>query len=78
MNPQNQRQWRYQTSHGLFKIVGPVQGRFIAMFEEEDLGHYASPLQALDDLVMGTTWSVSSGIDTSQCDLPDDLEDWEC
>jgi hypothetical protein len=68
--------WTFVTAHGAFHIVPVSGGRFEARFEDEGLGSYFSPEQALDDLVGGHTFSPSSGIDPSEVGLPDQLSDW--
>lgn len=65
----------YKTKRGTFRIV-PWNGRFSAMYEDGDLGSYASPQQAIDDLVGGHTFSTSNGVDTSRCGLSQDVTDW--
>ena len=60
---------------GLFKIQLASNGRWHAMFEDEDLGSYARADQALDDLVGGHTFSASCG-DTAAQRLPAGLGDW--
>jgi hypothetical protein len=42
--------WFYETRWGTFAIVSK-RNRFVAMFEDEELGSYHSPQAALDDLV---------------------------
>lgn len=67
--------WHYETKAGTFYIVEKHQG-FHVFFEDEDLGCYASPHQALDDLVGGHTYSPSSGVDPEKLNIPDDLSFW--
>jgi hypothetical protein len=67
--------WQYKTRFGTFSIV-PGGGRFQVMHGDEDLGSYHSAAAALDDLVGGHTYSPSSGIDTSECGLPDEISEW--
>ena len=69
--------YTFDSHCGAFSIRLTHDGRWAAMYEDEDLGHYASPRQALDDLSGGHTFSPSSGIDTADCGLPDDLSEWE-
>jgi hypothetical protein len=68
--------WRFETRFGRFAIAH-VQGRWHAVWENESLGSYHSPEAALDDLVGGHTFTPSSGIDTSECGLPEELSEWE-
>ena len=67
--------WTFKTPWGVFGIV-QKDGRFHAMFGSEHLGAYATPRQALDDLVNGHTLSLSNGLDSSEAGLPDDLSEW--
>ena len=67
--------WQYITAKGTFRIV-PDRDRFLACYEDENLGSYHSPEQALDDLAGVYTFSPSNGLDTSKCGLPDSLAEW--
>ena len=69
--------YTYRTRAGLFAIVLKHDGMWHAMFEDEPLGRYASPQQALDDLAGGTTHWPSCG-DPSQFSLPEEIGDWRC
>lgn len=65
-----------QRPAGLFAIRLDRHGRWHVMFEDEDLGSYATAPQACDDLVGGHTWFPSCG-DPSRQQLPDEVGDWE-
>lgn len=67
--------YRYFTRAGEFRIVQEQSGRWLAMFEDENIGSYNSPQAALDDLSGGHTDWPSCG-DPSEFGLPDDLSDW--
>ncbi|MCF8476493.1 MAG: hypothetical protein K9G60_05655 [Pseudolabrys sp.] len=67
--------WQFQTRKGLFRII-PIRGRFHPYFEDEDLGSYYSVEQALDDLVGGHTFFPSDGTDPSECELPEEINEW--
>lgn len=67
--------WQYKTRFGTFRIV-PRGDRIHPMYEDEDLGSYYSVVSALDDLVGGHTFSPSNGVDSSECELPDDISEW--
>lgn len=67
--------WYFETPYGTVKIV-PYQGRFHIVFNEEDLGSYISPKQAVDDAAGGYTFMPSSGIDLGELGLPDCIEEW--
>jgi hypothetical protein len=68
--------WYYGTGVGQCRIVLRPDGRYHAFLGEDDLGSYATPQQALDDLVGGHTFTPSSGVDTAALGLPDDLGEW--
>lgn len=67
--------WEFITRFGTFRIV-PRGDRFHPMCDDDDLGSYHSLVAALDDLVGGYTFSPSSGVDTSECGLPDEISEW--
>lgn len=66
--------WTYSTKHGTFRIV-LIGQRWRAMFENEDLGAYSSPLQAAYELANGHTFWPSCG-DPSTMAIPEDISDW--
>ena len=66
----------FETSEGLF-YIGERDGRFHPIYDDEDLGSYAQPWQAAEDLAGGHTTSPSSGIDTAKLGIPADIGDWE-
>jgi hypothetical protein len=65
----------FQTPRGRFAIV-PERDGFNVLFEDEVLGWYGAPEQALDDLVGGHTYLPSNGVDPSTLGLPDELSEW--
>jgi hypothetical protein len=67
--------YSYQTKIGVFYIIHR-NGRWLAMYEDENLGGYISPQQAADDLSGGHTLSLSNGIDTSTLGIPEDISEW--
>lgn len=70
--------YTFQTPIGAFHIRHNHRtGRFHAFFEDEDLGGYATPAEAAEDLAGGHTFFPSSGIDPSTLGIPADLSDWE-
>jgi hypothetical protein len=66
--------YKYESRVGTFSIK-LIDSRWHALFEDEDVGSYAEPWQALDDLVGGHTFSASCG-DTSKVGLPANLSEW--
>ena len=58
-------------------LIPEAKGRYKVMYGEENLGSYATAVQALDDLIGGHTFSPSDGADTSQIGLPDELGEWD-
>ena len=69
--------YSYSTTSGTFFISRSADGRFHPVFAGDSLGSYLTAQQALDDLIGGHTFTCSSGIDTSELDFPEDIEDWE-
>jgi hypothetical protein len=67
--------WEFRTPRGAFRIM-PTDGRYVAAFEDENLGSYFTAEQALDDLVGGSTVRPSVG-DPRKLGLPDDLSEWD-
>jgi hypothetical protein len=67
--------WTYETRWGTFAIV-PINDRFVAKFDDEDLGSYHSAEAALDELVGGNTSSLPGDLDSSKMGLPDELSGW--
>ena len=65
----------FHTQIGTFKIIRQA-GRWHVMLNDEGLGSYPSPLQALDDLVGGHTHFPACGTDPSTLDIPDELSEW--
>ena len=69
--------WQYPTRVGLAVIrLDPHSGLWRAILGDDDLGAYATPHAALDDLVGGHTFTHTSGVDTATLGLPSDLGDW--
>ena len=66
-----------RTRAGTF-YIRQINGRWHPVFEDESLGAYGSPQYAVDDLVGGHTFTPSSGVDTSELGIPDDIGEWEC
>lgn len=68
--------WRYKTKEGTFYIV-EKNGWFQVVFDNDSLGSYKTPQQAVDDLAGGHTFWPSSGVDPSELCIPEDLGEWE-
>lgn len=68
--------YRHNTRCGTFWIALLSDGRWHAAWEDEDLGAYASPQHALDDLAGGTTYWPSSGVNPASLGLPDEISEW--
>jgi hypothetical protein len=68
--------YEYQTNYGLVSIIPTRDGRYIVMFQDEDLGSYHSPQAAVDDVSGGHTSSPSSGIDLGNLNIPGDISEW--
>lgn len=69
--------YQFHTRHGSISLIPQAQGRYIVMYEEENLGSYNSPEAAADDVSGGHTFSPSSGVEFDELDIPGDLEEWE-
>lgn len=67
--------WYYETRFGIVRIV-PYQGRFHIIYDEESLGSYSTPEQAVDDAAGGHTFTPSNGIDLDEFGLPDCIQEW--
>jgi hypothetical protein len=61
----------WPTRIGRFYIAQTNNGRFHPVFDDESLGSYATAQQA-----GGHTFSISSGIDTADLGIPDQISDW--
>lgn len=67
--------YSHKSRSGTFWIRLSSQGRWHVLFEDEDLGSYAQPQQALDDLASGATYWPSCG-NPAALRLPDELAAW--
>ena len=64
--------WEFRSECGVFRIV-PQDDRYMAMmFEDEALGSYWTPQQALDELIRG-----ACGNPARRLAVPDDLSRWD-
>ncbi len=68
--------WSYPSKYGVVSIARLRDGLFHIIFDDESLGSYRHPASALDDAVMGCTYTPSNGIDLDEFGLPDDLSEW--
>ena len=66
----------FKTRVGIFYIA-EHNGRFYPVFNDENLGGYATVQQAAEDLAGGQTPSTSGGIDSSTLGIPEDVSEWE-
>jgi hypothetical protein len=66
----------WSTRIGRFYIAQSNDGRFHPVYDDESLGSYATAQQAAEDLAGGHTFSISSGIDTADLGIPDQISDW--
>lgn len=72
----------HETTAGTFYIGQSKDGRFHPIYNEEDLGSYAYPWQATEDLALGATFSIlhkdtGEYLDTSELDIPEHSDEWE-
>jgi hypothetical protein len=65
----------HKTKVGAFYIA-EQDGRFHPMFRNEDLGSYATPQQAVDDLTGGHILNSLGGIDTATLAIPNRVQEW--
>ena len=70
------RGYRYRTRRGPVEIVAH-EGRWIVMYDGDNLGSYHSPMAAADDVSGGHTFSPSNGVDFADLDIPDDIGEWD-
>lgn len=52
--------WSYPSKYGLVSIARLRDGLFHIIFDDESLGSYRHPVLALDDAVMGCTYTPSN------------------
>ncbi len=68
--------WYFKTRHGTVKIV-PYQGRYHIIYNEDNLGSYISPQQAIDDAAGGYTSTPTNEVDLGDLGLPADIGEWQ-
>lgn len=66
----------YPTNHGTAVIARSRDGRFHAVWKDEDLGSYSSAVAAVDDMAGGHTFSPSDGTDLGAIGISRDTGDW--
>ncbi len=71
------RLYKWQTRIGPFYLAEQDSGRFHILYENENLGSYATAQQACEDLANGHTPFVSTGIDPSTLGIDDNVSEWE-
>lgn len=68
----------YQTKIGQFSIaLSPQTNKWHIYYQDQDLGSYATPDQAADDLAGGHTISLSNGYETDFLGIPGSIVDWD-
>ena len=68
--------YKHSTRRGPVYIL-PREGRWLIIYDDEDLGSYHSPAAAADDAAGGHTFSPSNGVDLGDLDISGDIGDWE-
>lgn len=68
--------YQYSTRYGIISLVPTRDGRYIVMFQGENLGSYHSPDAAADDVSGGHTSLPSSGVDLGSLNIPCDISEW--
>ena len=74
--PQFRKLYVWNTRIGSFYIA-ESGGRFHPVYDDESLGSYARPEMAAQEVAVGHTFSISSGIDTATLGIPEDLREWQ-
>ena len=69
--------YKFDTRVGTFYIGQSDDGRFHPLFQGDDLGSYAHPWQAAEELAGGHTCSVVGVDDTSVLGIPMHHLEWE-
>ena len=69
--------YTFNTRCGPKKIVPQPEGRCAVIYDGENLGSYASPMAAADDVSGGHTFSPSNGVEFDDLDVPADIGEWE-
>lgn len=67
----------HRTRKGTAYIGQSKDGRFHPIWDEQDLGSYATAQQAIEDMAGGHTFWPSDGTDPGSLGLSDDISDWE-
>lgn len=65
----------YSTPKGTVQLV-PLNGRWLVVYDEENLGSYHSAVAAADDVAGGHTYSPSNGVDLGELAIPYDIGEW--
>ncbi|WP_300067781.1 hypothetical protein [uncultured Ruegeria sp.] len=68
--------YRHVNRFGVWTIA-PIGDFWEIAHTDETLGQYKNLVGAHEDFVRGFCFHTSNGMDPSDCELPDDLADWE-
>ncbi len=68
--------WQFKTSAGTI-FIAPLNGRYVVIWDNQDLGSYHTPEAAVDDVAGGHTFTPSGGTDLGELEIPYDLPEWE-
>lgn len=77
MTKTNVYYYEFRTRQRPIKILPQPQGRFVVMYDEENLGSYHSAVAAADDVSGGHTFSPSNGVEFDELDVPADIGEWD-
>ncbi len=67
--------YTHRTDIGIFNIIFRNH-LWHVLYETENLGGYHTPQQALNDLLVGHTFALTNGLDTSKLNFPKSIEGW--
>ncbi len=65
----------YDTSAGSF-LITEIDGWWYVLLEDQDLGKYATPKEAAEDLVAGRAFPPDHCIVISELGIPRDIYEW--
>lgn len=68
--------YEFQTRRGPVRIQPAPNGKWVVMFDGENLGTYLSAAAAADDAGGGHTFTPSCGIELDELGVPQDLGVW--
>ena len=67
--------YSYKSKMGTVWLV-PRDGRYVVIYNNEELGSYATAAGAADDVSGGHTFLPSNGVDLGSLGIPANLAEW--